>query len=61
MTNTPSLIDNEFQLNKAIPNVVHLPITTRKGRVVYNRKPHLFTENDVLHISKLAFLTEQDT
>jgi len=28
------------------PNVEHLPTTTRKGRVVYNRKKHEFNQKD---------------
>ncbi len=29
-------------------------MTTHKGRVVYDRKPHLFTEKDVARITRLA-------
>lgn len=31
-------------------NAEHLPITTRKGRVVYNRKPHQFTRSDAARV-----------
>jgi len=50
----PSPLDG-LKPGEATPNVEHLPITTRKGRVIYNRKPHKFTENDVLRVSATYF------
>ncbi len=40
---------------KATPNVEHLPIVTRKGRVVYNRRVHTFSDNDILRINSKRF------
>ncbi len=37
------------------PNVEHLPITTRKGRVVYNRKKHEFNQKDWDRLSGTLF------
>jgi hypothetical protein len=34
-----------------IAPVVHQPVVTRRGRVVYDRRIHFFTERDVLRIS----------
>lgn len=33
------------------PNIEHEVIRTKKGRVVYNRKPHIFTNSDLLRIA----------
>lgn len=46
--------------NKAAENIEHLPITTRKGRVIYNRKPHLFDEKDLLRISRNVLTPDMD-
>jgi len=46
--------------NKAAENIEHLPITTRKGRVIYNRKPHLFDEKDLLRVSRSVLTPEMD-
>lgn len=35
----------------ATPNIEHEAILTRKGRVVYNRKPHQFTNSDLLRVA----------
>jgi len=33
----------------------HLPITTRRGRVIYDRKPHPWTEKDVIRVTSRYF------
>jgi hypothetical protein len=43
------------------PATAHIPITTRKGRVVYNRKPHRFSDNDLLRISADIYGADRNT
>lgn len=40
--------------------IEHLPITTRRGRVVYNRKPHKFTEKDLLRVAGQVYSAPKD-
>ncbi len=42
--------------NSSPANIEHLPITTRKGRVVYNRKPHQFSRADATRVLGRVFL-----
>lgn len=44
-----------FENNDKLDNIPHPPITTKKGRVVYNRKRHEFTQKDVLRVSGAVF------
>lgn len=45
-----SPIDN-YDGPPTLQSVEHQPITTRRGRVVYERKIHFFSENDLVRIS----------
>lgn len=47
----PSPLEGLDGSTSALPNIEHLPIVTRKGRVVYNRRPHKFTYRDALRVA----------
>lgn len=53
--NPLSMLPTENELNA---NIEHPPITTRKGRVVYNRKPHYFDKNDLERVAKNVLMPE---
>lgn len=51
----PSPLDGGIQPDAPLPNIEHDVIRTKKGRVVYNRKPHKFTKSDVLRVAAAAY------